>query len=50
MRPHWYMRYITACVICGKTRYERERRYDARPDDPAKRVEYIETACQGHFL
>lgn len=49
-KPHWYFIHVTACALCGKTKVDRERRYDERPGDPAKRREYIETACQGHFL
>jgi hypothetical protein len=46
----WYFTSVAACVICGWTRYEKERRWDKKPRNPAKRREYIETACGGHFL
>ena len=40
LAPHWYMRYITECPICGRGYDVRERRFDPKPDDPADRVDY----------
>lgn len=46
----WYFIYVCACVLCNRTTVERERRHDPRPDNPADRHEYAETACSTHFL
>ncbi len=38
--PHWYMRYITECPICGRGRDERTRMFTPKPDNPMDRVEF----------
>jgi hypothetical protein len=51
MRRHWYFVSIWTCVICGRTRVTRERRYGSKPKTWARTHEYIENAaCSGHFL
>lgn len=49
-RGYWYHTTIFSCVLCWHEEVYRERRYTPKPDDPAKRYEYIETACYSHFL
>ena len=49
-RGCWYETTAFVCPICGHTDEYRERRWKPKPDDPADRFRYIETACSGHFL
>ena len=46
----WYHVTYRDCVLCGWSETIRERRWDKKPEDPAERYEYIETACSTHFL
>ena len=38
--PHWYLRYIRECPVCGRGGEERIRQFTPRPENPADRVEY----------
>jgi hypothetical protein len=38
--PHWYLRYIRECPVCGRSREERIRQFTPRPENPADRVDY----------
>lgn len=46
----WYFTYETGCAICSTGTIMRERRWGKKPKDPAKRYEFQEFACSGHFL
>jgi hypothetical protein len=49
-RGCWYEVTAFVCVLCGHTDEYRERRWTPKPENPAERFHYIETACSGHFL
>ena len=46
----WYFTTVFECALCSATTIHRERRYDAKPDNPQERYEHIQVACSGHFL
>lgn len=48
-RKYWY--YITEeeCVLCGRYRIYRERRYTKKPKKYWNRHKYVQYACDGHF-
>ena len=46
----WYYTTIYECQICGHTDIYRERRWGKKPENPALREDFNQTACSGHFL
>jgi hypothetical protein len=48
-RGCWYRIDIWECVLCGRTRQDRERQWGPRPDDPAERIHYTQGSCGVHF-
>ena len=49
MRKHWYFIDIEECVLCGRTRVYRERRYTRRPKSAWYRHRFSQFACSEHF-
>ena len=49
LAPHWYFVSYHECVLCGSHKTYRERRFDPKPDDWQKRVDFTEYACGDHF-
>lgn len=56
MRKHpkgkgsWYFTTIYSCVLCGHEIVYKERQWTKKPKDPRKRYDWIEDACDSHFL
>lgn len=48
-KPHWYFQSWEECVLCGRTYYERTRRYDPKPKDYKDRVEFKQYLCSNHY-
>jgi len=48
-KKYWYFVSQEVCVLCGCEHIDKERRYDEKPEDPAKRYDYKEFACGEHF-
>lgn len=49
-KSFWYYITVYTCVLCGHEDIYRERRYDEKPKDWKSCHNYIETACDQHFL
>ena len=49
-KPHWYFFSTTECVLCGRTKIIKERRYGKKPKDFHKRHEWQQEACWSHFI
>jgi hypothetical protein len=45
----WYEADIYECVLCGKTRVHRERKYTPRPELWSERNHFVQDACGSHF-
>jgi len=50
MRQHWYFITREECVLCGRSREYRERRYTRRPKRWQSRCAFSQFACSEHFL
>jgi hypothetical protein len=50
MKKYWYHTIIYSCVLCGRERKYKERRYDAKPEYPGDRMEWHDEACPEHFI
>ena len=49
-KPHWYFFSTTECILCGRTKIIKERRYGKKPKDFHKRHEWQQEACWSHFI
>ena len=50
MKKYWYFIEIECCVLCGKEKLYKERRYTLRPDNPCDRRKFNEYVCPEHFI
>jgi hypothetical protein len=48
-KKYWCYIVCDWCVLCGRSRETRERRYTPRPEKWEDRHEYTEYACSSHF-
>jgi len=47
IKPHWYLRHIRECPVCGADDSYRVRMYTPRPENPDERIVYG-TTSQGY--
>jgi hypothetical protein len=47
---YWIFKTVYECPLCGKECTYQEKRYDKKPDDYNKRYEFIQNACDCHFV
>ena len=49
-KQYWYFISCEECVLCGRSRTYRERRYTPKPVDTINRVSFSQFACGSHFM
>ena len=47
---YWYKIDIYECVLCGRTKTYRERKYTPRPDNANERIHFHQDGCSEHFI
>jgi len=49
-KKYYYKITINECVLCGRGKTIRERIYGKKPKDLRKVYDYVQFACDNHFI
>ena len=47
---YWYFSEVWTCVLCGRERVYKERRYTSKPEYYGDRNTFHDEACGEHFM